>query len=152
MISTKGRYAVRMLIDLCERGEGACATLRDVARKQDISEKYLQHIAKALVGAGLVVGSSGRGGGYRLARPASDISVLEVLEAAEGTLAPVSCLEPGAPPCPRASGCKTLPMWERYYGLVREFFGPLTIAELEAGAFDDMASGNGLIGDARRHE
>lgn len=144
MISTKGRYAVRMLIDLCERGDGACATLRDVAQRQQISEKYLQRIAKTLVGTGLVVGASGRGGGYRLARPASQISVLEVLEAAEGTLAPVSCLESDAPPCARAPGCKTLPMWNRYYSLMREFFGSLTIAGLEAGTFEHMA--NAFVG------
>lgn len=144
MISTKGRYAVRMLIDLCERGDGACATLRDVAERQQISEKYLQHIAKKLVGANLVVGASGRGGGYRLARPAGQISVLAALEAAEGTLAPVACLERDAPTCPRMAGCKTLPMWKRYYSLMQEFFGPLSIADLEAGSFDSMA--NAFVG------
>lgn len=141
MISTKGRYAVRMLVDLCEQGEGASTTLRDVARRQEVSDKYLQHIAKTMVGAGLIAGVSGKGGGYRLALPASEISVLQVLEAAEGTMAPVACLESGVSPCLRASTCKTLPMWRRYDALIRGFFGSITIADLDNNAFERMASG-----------
>ena len=149
MISTKGRYAVRMLIDLCEQGAETPATLHDVAQRQEVSEKYLQHIAKTLVEAGLFIGASGRGGGYRLARPARKISVLQVLEATEGTIAPVSCMEHGAPPCPRAPSCKTLPMWKSYQGLIRGFFGSISIENLEKGAFEGIAhtSANGCPSD-----
>ena len=129
MISTKGRYAVRVLVDLAEQGDKT-VPLRDVAKSQGISEKYLQHVAKLLVNKGLLTGVSGKGGGYKLGRAADDITVLEVLEAAEGTIAPIACLAPDAPPCERASSCKTLPMWSRYYALTRDFFGSMTIADI----------------------
>lgn len=141
MISTKGRYAVRVLIDLSEQGEGACVPLRDIANRQGISEKYLQHIAKRLVDEGVLLSVSGKGGGYRMARPADELSVLEVIEAAEGTLAPVACLAPHAEPCDRAAGCKTLPLWQRYYAGMREFFGSITVGDLAAGklSVDDLS-------------
>ena len=135
MISTKGRYALRMAIDLAEN-DGAAAPLRDVAQRQGISEKYLEHVAKTLVDTGLIVGTRGKGGGYRLAKPPDVITALDVLEAAEGTLAPVACLVPGAALCPRATQCKTLPMWERYHAMLHDFFGSVTIASLEGGEID----------------
>ncbi len=146
MISTKGRYAVRVLVDLAEQDEGGVVPLRDIAERQDISQKYLQHIAKQLVDAGIVAGVSGKGGGYRLARGAHELTVLEVLEATEGTLAPVACLAPNADPCERAPYCKTLPLWQRFNGIMREFFGSVTIAELADGAampWDVIAEGMG---------
>lgn len=133
MISTKGRYALRVLVDIAEQGADALVPLRDVAKRQGISEKYLQHVAKLLVGAGLLVGTSGRGGGYRLARPTEDVLVLEVLEAAEGSISPVACLVPGAEPCERAPRCKTLPLWQRYDAMTRELFGSVTVADVVAG-------------------
>lgn len=138
MISTKGRYALRVLVDLAEQGEGACEPLRDTARRQDISDKYLQHVAKRLVEKGLLVGVSGKGGGYRLAKPPANITALEVLEAAEGTIAPVACLAPDAPPCDRASQCKTLLLWKRYYAVTRSFFGGVTVADLAEGGLDNL--------------
>lgn len=138
MISTKGRYALRVLVDVASQGEDACVPLHDVARRQEISEKYLQRIARLLVAGGLLVGASGRGGGYRLKRPSSETSVLAVLEATEGTLAPVVCLAPGAEPCERASQCVTLPLWRRYHALTREFFAGVTIADLMRGDIDDV--------------
>ncbi len=137
MISTKGRYAVRILVDLAENGEGTkrAIPLKDIAQRQEISEKYLQRIAKALVKAGMIVGTSGKGGGYRLARPAADMPISEVLEAAEGTLAPVACLAPGAAPCERADQCKTLAMWERYDALSHSFFGSVTVRDVSEGSF-----------------
>ena len=137
MISTKGRYALRMLADIAGQGEGP-QPLRDVAERQGISEKYLQRVAKLLVDAGILVGSSGKGGGYRLAREAAAISVLEVLEATEGTIAPVACLADGAEPCPRAEGCATLPLWKEYYELTRDLFGRVTVATLDGDVIEMM--------------
>lgn len=137
MISTKGRYALRMLADIAGQGEGP-QPLRDVAARQDISEKYLQRVAKLLVDAHILVGSSGKGGGYRLERDAEDISVLEVLEATEGTIAPVACLAEGAEPCPRAAECSTLPIWREYYDLTRDLFGNVTVAALDGDVIEMM--------------
>ncbi len=137
VISTKGRYALRMLADIAGQGEGP-QPLRDVAARQDISEKYLQRVAKLLVDAHILVGSSGKGGGYRLERDAEDISVLEVLEATEGTIAPVACLAEGAEPCPRAAECSTLPIWREYYDLTRDLFGNVTVAALDGDVIEMM--------------
>lgn len=133
MISTKGRYALRMLADIAGQ-DGGPQPLRDVAERQGISEKYLQRVAKLLVDADILVGSSGKGGGYRLAREPEAISVLEVLEATEGTIAPVACLADGAEPCPRAEGCATLPLWKEYYELTRDLFASVTVAALDGDA------------------
>jgi Rrf2 family protein len=137
VISTKGRYALRMLADIA-RQDGGPQPLRDVAERQEVSEKYLQRVAKLLVDAGLLVGSSGKGGGYRLARDAERISVLEVLEATEGTVAPVACLAEGAEPCPRAAECPTLPLWKEHYELTRDLFGSVTVATLDGDVNDMM--------------
>ena len=133
MISTKGRYALRVLVDLAEHGEEGLVSLRAVASRQGMSEKYLQHIAKQLVHAGVIVGVSGKGGGYRLARQAQDITALEVLEATEGTIAQVACLQAGAPACERADTCRTLPLWRRLDGMARDLFGATTIQDLVDG-------------------
>ena len=133
MISTKGRYALRALVDIAEQGSDVLVPLRDVAKRQGISEKYLQHVAKLLVGAGILVGTSGRGGGYRLARSAGEILVIDVLEVAEGSISPVACLAPGAEPCERAPQCKTLPLWQRFDAMTRELFGSVTVADVVAG-------------------
>ncbi len=146
MISTKGRYAVRVLVDFAEQDEGSIVPLRGIAERQGISQKYLQHIAKQLVDAGIIVGASGKGGGYRLTKDVRELTVLEVLEATEGSLAPVACLARGAEPCERAPQCKTLPLWKRYNDIMREYFGSVTIAELTNGAvaqFDAAAEGVG---------
>ena len=133
MISTKGRYALRVLVDLAEQGPGGPVPLKDVARRQQLSENYLQRVAKLLVSHGMLAGSGGRGGGYRLTREPGEYVVLDVLEAAEGTLAPVACLTEGAPACERASFCKTLPLWSGYYESVRSYFGGVTVADLVEG-------------------
>ncbi len=132
MISTKGRYAIRVLVDIAEQDKGGYVPLRDVAARQGMSENYLQRIARLLVDADILVGVSGKGGGYRLARPASECTVLEVLEAAEGTLACVACLVPGAEVCERAHRCETVGMWKRFDETVRAFFGGITVADLVA--------------------
>ena len=143
MISTRGRYALRLLADLAEQDSDRYVTLREIAERQEISEKYLENIVKDLVRAGFVEGVRGKGGGYRLSRSAEELNVLEILQLMEGTLAPVACLEAGAASCPRAPFCKTLPMWSEYYELTRSFFYGKKLSDLlEAGtptsAFDPM--------------
>ena len=130
MISTRGRYALRVLVDLAEHGEDGCVTLREIAERQGISEKYLESIVKDLVRGRLVEGTRGKGGGYRLARPAEEIGVLEVLRLTEGTLAPVACLAEGSDPCPRAENCRTLPLWEGLDKAVRDYLGGWTLRDL----------------------
>ncbi len=130
MISTKGRYAIRVMIDIAEQKSDAYIPLKDIAARQELSKKYLEMIVKELVRGGFLVGASGRGGGYRLCRQPEEYPIGEILESMEGTLATVACLEEGAEPCPRASFCRTLPMWEEYDALTREFFYGRTLADL----------------------
>ncbi len=132
MISTKGRYAMRVMIDIAEQQSDDYIPLKDIAQRQDISKKYLEIITKDLVSGGFLVGRSGRGGGYKLCRKPQDYSVGEILEFMEGSLACVACLTEDALPCPRASICKTLPMWEEYDALSRDFFYGKTLADLVA--------------------
>ncbi len=122
MISTKGRYALRVMIDLAQHeGEGNIP-LKSIAERQDISKKYLEIIVKELVKGGLVNGVSGKGGGYSLKRKSDDYTVGEILELMEGTLAPVACLADSDYECPRADFCLTLPMWKEYCEMVRDYF------------------------------
>ncbi len=130
MISTKGRYAIRVMIDIAEQQSDAYIPLKDIAARQELSKKYLEMIVKELVRGGFLVGASGRGGGYRLCRRPEDYPIGEILESMEGTLATVACLEEGAEPCPRASFCRTLPMWKEYDAMTRDFFYNRTLADL----------------------
>ena len=130
LISTKGRYALRVMIDLAEHRSGEFISLKEIAQRQEISEKYLESIIRMLVKAKAVESLRGKGGGYRLCRAPEDITAGEVLRATEGELAPVSCLECGAKPCSRAAYCKTLPMWREYYRLTNEYFDNISLADL----------------------
>lgn len=130
MISTRGRYALRVMIDLAEHRSGRYIPMKDVAARQEISLKYIERIMPLLTKAGLVEGQHGKGGGYMLRREPESYTAGEILRAAEGDLAPVACLGCGAQPCPRAAMCRTLPMWERYYKLTNDFFDSVTLAEL----------------------
>ena len=130
MISTKGRYALRVLLDIAEQGPERHVPLKEVAERQELSEQYLQQIVKTLVENGLLAGVSGKGGGYKLTRRPEDYNIGEILTIMEGTLAPVACLISGAEECPRRSFCKTLPMWEEFDSLVRDFFYAKTLADL----------------------
>lgn len=132
MISTKGRYAMRVMIDLAEHKDGSYIPLKDIAERQDISKKYLEAIGKELVNGGLLTAASGRSGGYKLSRAPEDYRISEILELMEGTLAPVACLRQNAAPCSRAQGCKTLPMWQEYYEQTRAFFDSRTLSDLVA--------------------
>ncbi|MCR5824955.1 MAG: Rrf2 family transcriptional regulator [Oscillospiraceae bacterium] len=130
MISTKGRYALRVMLDLAEHESAGFIPLKDVAERQEISKKYLEIIVRELVAANFVVGISGKGGGYRLCRSAEDYTVGEILERMEGTLATVACLSAGAPLCPRTGSCETLPLWAEYDKLTHDFFYGKRLSDL----------------------
>lgn len=122
MISTKGRYAIRLMIDLAENNTGSFIPLKDIAARQEISKKYLEIIVKDMVAGGLITGASGKGGGYKLCRNPEDYTIGEILTLMEGTLAPVSCLACEVNTCPRKGNCQTLPMWTEYNNLTHDFF------------------------------
>lgn len=130
MISTKGRYSVRVLLDLAQHRGGGFIPMKEVAARQGISLKYIERLMPALKAAELVESVHGIGGGYRLSRPPQDYTLWEILELAEGDLAPVSCLQSDAPPCPRAGECPTLNVWEGYQQLTRDYFSAITLADL----------------------
>lgn len=133
MISTKGRYAIRFMIDLAEQPEGYPVSLEEIAERQGISKKYLETIVSPLVKAKLVKGASGKGGGYKLLRKPSKYRVSEILEITEGSLATVACLDKAADACPRKRACKTLPMWKKYDSMIHDFFHGITIEDLVKG-------------------
>lgn len=130
MISTRGRYALRVMIDLAEHINDGYIPMKEVAQRQEISLKYLERIVPALVKNGLVEGVQGKGGGYRLKRSPEDYTVGEILRLTEGDLAPVSCLECGAQPCQRSSSCKTLVMWSKFFKMTNDYFDSITVADL----------------------
>ena len=130
LISTKGRYALRILIDMAEHQSENYIPLKEVAARQEISEKYLETIVKLLVKDGILVGLRGKGGGYRLKKAPGQFTVGHILRLTEDSLAPVSCLEQGAAPCERASSCRTLPMWKGLYELINEYLDKYTIEDL----------------------
>lgn len=130
MISTKGRYALRVMIELAARETDELVSLKEVAEHQQISEKYLEAIMKNLVAEGLVVGLRGKNGGYRLAHAPDKCTVASILRAEEGSLAPVSCLEGDEVLCPRQGQCATLPMWRELNRLIDNFFEGITLEQL----------------------
>ncbi len=139
MVSTRGRYALRILVDLAENQGDGFVTLREVAVRQEISEKYLESIVKDLVKARILEGLRGKGGGYRLCCAPDEINVLDVLVRMEGTLAPVACLEDGALPCARAADCRTLTLWQGLDKVVRSYLRGFTVQDLmrrESDGFD----------------
>ena len=130
MISTKGRYALRIMIDLAQHGEGGNVALKDIAERQQISKKYLEIIAKELVNAKLLKGVSGKGGGYQLSRKPEEYPVGEILDVMENSMAVVACLENGAEECPRAAECDTLPMWAELNKLIHDFLYSKKLSDL----------------------
>ena len=130
MISTRGRYAIRVMIDLAENGNGKCVPLKDIAERQQISKKYLEIIVKDMVAGGLLNGTSGKGGGYRLVRKPEEYSVGEIIELMESSLSAVACLAGDAAPCPRASECETLPLWIEYDKITHDFFYSKRLTDL----------------------
>ncbi len=130
MISTRGRYALRVMADLANTGGEKFVPLKEIAERQEISLKYLESIVTDLVKAGLLEGRHGKGGGYRLLRAPEDYTVGEVLRTIEGDLAPVACLGKNAAPCERASICPTIKMWTGLYDVVIKYFDGITVRDL----------------------
>ena len=130
MISTRGRYSIRILLDLAEHRNGGYIPMKDMAQRQDISLKYIGKIMPLLKTAGLVDSTHGIGGGYKLTRAPEQYTLWEILQVAEGDMAPVACLQKDADVCQRAAECRTLPVWEKYYALTRDYFSSITLADL----------------------
>ena len=130
MISTRGRYALRVMLDLAENDNGSFIPLKDIAERQEISKKYLEIIAKELVNGELLTGASGKGGGYRLVRKPEEYTVGEILELMEGSLSSVACLADKKYKCPRKKICQTLSMWKEYDELVYDFFNKKKLSDL----------------------
>ena len=130
MISTKGRYALRVMLDLAEHQTDGYIPLRDIAKRQEISEKYLEIILPALIKNNFLEGLRGKGGGYRLSREPESYTIGSILKLLESNLATVACLERKTNTCPRAATCKTLPMWEKLNHMIDDYFEGITLADL----------------------
>ena len=130
LISTKGRYALRVMIDLAEHQADSFVPLKVIAERQEISEKYLESIIKLLVKARLLTGLRGKGGGYRLTRPPEQYTVGEILRLTEGNFSTVACLEPGADACSRAAECRTLSLWKGLDKVINDYLDNVTVADL----------------------
>ena len=130
MISTKGRYSIRIMLDIAEHSDRDFVPMKDVAERQGLSLKYVERIVPALKESGLLDSVHGKGGGYRLTRDPDRYTLWEILTVTEGDLAPVSCLKDGAAPCGRAAECRTLPVWKDYYKMTKEYFSGITLADL----------------------
>ncbi|MBQ5671365.1 MAG: Rrf2 family transcriptional regulator, partial [Oscillospiraceae bacterium] len=122
IVSTKGRYALRVMIDLAENLSDGFIPMKDIAARQQLSLKYLERIVPALSKNNLIEGVHGKGGGYRLTRSPEQYTVGEILRLTEGDLAPVSCLECSAEPCQRIDDCRTIAMWSKFNQLTNEYF------------------------------
>ena len=133
LISTRGRYALRVMIDLAQHNDGTLIALRDVAARQEISEKYLESIIVVLSKAGFVQASRGKGGGYRLACGPEEYTVASIVELTEGSLAPISCLEGAENTCPRRDACKTLPMWSQLGRVITKYLEGISLRDLAEG-------------------
>ena len=130
LISTKGRYALRVMIDLAEHQTDGFIPLKIIAERQNISEKYLESIIKLLVKAKLLSGLRGKGGGYQLTKAPEQYTVGSILQATEDSMAPVSCLEPGSDACPRAAECRTLSLWRGLDKAINDYLDHYTLADL----------------------
>ena len=130
LISTKGRYALRVMIDLAEHQSEDFIPLKVIAERQEISEKYLESIIKLLVKAKLLNGLRGKGGGYQLTRAPEQYTVGSILRLTEESLAPVACLEDGAASCPRMASCRTLPLWQGLNKVINDYLDNVTLADL----------------------
>ena len=130
LISTKGRYALRIMIDLAEQQTDEFISLRGIAQRQEISEKYLESIIRMLVKAKVVDSLRGKGGGYRLKKDPDQYTVGSILRLTEESLAPVSCLETDAETCPRAGSCRTLALWQGLDKAIYDYLESVTIADL----------------------
>ena len=129
-ISTRGRYAVRLMIDIAENGEGGCVSLKDSAKRLGVSLKYLEQIVTLLTRGGFLISRRGAQGGYELTAPADECRIGDILRTTEGSLAPVTCLEAGELPCERESECPTVSLWKGLYGVISGYLDGVTVADL----------------------
>ena len=130
MISTKGRYALRVMIDLALYSNGTYITLKDISARQEISVKYLEQVISLLNKAGFLHSLRGNNGGYRLSRKPEEYTAGEILRAAEGSLAPIACLQDSPNQCSRSRPCTTLSFWEKYYQIITDYVDGITLQEL----------------------
>lgn len=130
MISTRGRYALRVMIDLAEHSADGYIPMKDVAERQKISLKYLEKILPVLAKNEFIVGVHGKGGGYKLTKKPEEYRVGDILRLTEGDLAPVACLECNAEKCEQTSDCRTLPMWVKLNSIINNYLDGVTIADL----------------------
>ena len=138
-ISTKGRYALRLMVDLAEHQENGFIALKDIAERQNISKKYLEQIVPVLNGVGILVANRGNKGGYKLTKSPKEYTVGDILRATEGSGAPVSCLDDDVNHCNRQAGCQTLFVWEGLYKVVNEYLDGITVQDI----IDRCRVGNG---------
>ena len=129
-ISTKGRYALRLMVDLAEHRDNGFIALKDVAKRQNISKKYLEQIVPVLNGAGLLATNRGNRGGYKLAKEPKEYTVGDILRITEGSIAPVSCLDSEVNTCERKNFCQTLYVWEGLYKVVNEYLDGITVQDI----------------------
>ncbi len=130
LISTRGRYALRVMLDLAQNQRDGYIAMKKVAERQELSLKYMERIMPVLAKNNLVEGVCGKGGGYRLSKDPEDYKVGDILRLTEGDLAPVSCLSCNAETCERADICQTLPMWKKFYKMVNDYFDGITLADI----------------------
>ena len=130
MVSTKGRYALRVMIDLAENGNGNYMPMKEIVERQNISLKYIERILPVLAKNELIEGQHGRGGGYRLCRQPKEYTVGEILRLVEGDIIPVSCLECEGAHCEKSAECRTVAMWKQAAVLMNDYFDGITIADL----------------------
>lgn len=129
-ISTKGRYALRMLLDMAEHQQDGCVALKDIAERQDISKKYLEQIALVLSQNGILRGARGHQGGYRLVGAPAEYTVARIMRMMEGSMAPVACLDQGENECPRCGGCQTLPVWQGLDTVIDRYLSSITLQDI----------------------
>ena len=129
-ISTKGRYALRMMLDLAEHENDGFAALKDIAARQGISKKYLEQIVPMLNKSDILLTNRGFQGGYRLAKSPDKYTVGEILRLTEGGLAPVACLEHEPNECPRCADCATLPVWKGLYRVINDYLDNITLQDI----------------------
>lgn len=129
-ISTRGRYAVRIMVELSRMNENEYASLKDIAEKQEIPFKYIEKTISLLVKNSMIESRHGKGGGYRLTRAPEDYPIGEILRITEGDMAPVACLSCNGDGCSRKDICKTLPMWKEFEVLINSYFDSKTLKDL----------------------
>jgi len=133
LVSTRGRYAIRVMIDLAEHMNGKYIPMKEIADRQDVSLKYMTKIMQALTKSGMLDGQHGKGGGYKLNRDPEEYRVGDILRLTEGTLAPIACIDETDCKCDRSFECRTRPMWNELDKLISEYLDGITIADLMEG-------------------